>query len=134
MRPRAALVLGTSANGELLECLFQVGLTPVVRNTMDRALDALRHDRFAAVVVDRTVADVDTLEFILNARDEDESTAVLVLGERVESPALKALFARRNTTLVSGLAELIEVLQAASGTKVDLRSGRSRHRMREPNG
>jgi len=136
MRPRAALVLGTSANGDLLERLFEVGLTPVVRSTMERALDALRRDQFAAVVVDRTAADVDTLEFILNARDVDESTAVFVLGERVESSTFKALLANRKTTPVSGLEELAAVLQAAPGgkTRAACRTGRSTDSTREADG
>ena len=119
MRPRAALVLGTSGNGKLLECLSNAGLALVVRSTMERALDALRRDQFTAVVVDHTAADVDTLEFTLNVRDVDDSVLMVVFGENVASPTFKTLFAHRNATPVNGLEELGAVLQAALGGQDD---------------
>ena len=78
MKPSAALVVADIQDGPLADALFATGLAPVFRRTLESALDALRRDRFDLIVVDRDHARVDVLEFVLNVRDFDASTPVLV--------------------------------------------------------
>ncbi|NQT87314.1 hypothetical protein HQ560_11150 [bacterium] len=56
------------------------GLAPLVRDTISASLHELRRGSFALIVVDRDHADVDVLELILNVRDIDQRTPVLVVG------------------------------------------------------
>ena len=81
MKPTAVLVLSRDENSYVLESVFSIGLAPVVRDDMHEALDKIRHDRFAMIVVDRNRADVDVLEFILNVRDIDVELPVVVIGQ-----------------------------------------------------
>ena len=81
MELSAVLVLGSNKNRELIEQLLDIGFAPVVRETMQAALSALRRESFAAILVDRDRMSVDPLEFILNVRDIDEQTPVMVVGQ-----------------------------------------------------
>lgn len=78
MKPRAALVVADIQDGPLADALFAAGLAPVFRRTLESALELLRRDQFDLIVVDRDHARVDVLEFVLNVRDFDPATPVLV--------------------------------------------------------
>jgi len=80
MKPTAVLVLGPPGKSDLVDAVFDAGLAPLVRQTIPASLRELRRGRFALILVDRDHSDEDVLEFILNVRDIDEQTPVVVLG------------------------------------------------------
>ena len=99
MNPTAVLVLAEEC-AEITEALFGIGFTPLVCERMHGALDRLRHERFAAVVVDPTRMDVDVLEFVLNVRDIDAETPVIVVGESRDTQTDLVLQSQRQVILV----------------------------------
>lgn len=74
------LILGSKTHCRWVDALFDSGLDPVVEETIQDAVDEVRHDRFAVIVVDRPHAAEDVLEFVLNVRDIDEETPILAVG------------------------------------------------------
>jgi len=100
MKSTAVLILGTDHNRDLMEVLFDFGFAPLVRKTIRETLDKLRHERFAAVIVDRNHAAVDVLEFVLNVRDLDEQTPVVVIGSSTDAQSDEAILSQRQTFLL----------------------------------
>ncbi|NIU58916.1 MAG: hypothetical protein GWN67_21800 [Phycisphaerae bacterium] len=80
MDSQAVLVLGKHANRALTDILSNIGFAPQVWGSMQHSLDKLRHNEFAAVLVDRKFTRADVLEFILNVRDINEKVPVVVIG------------------------------------------------------
>lgn len=76
------LIVGSPSNRELGERIFDCGFTPVYRETILRVIALLHRERFRAVVVDPETVRVDALELILNIRDVDEETPIVVLANR----------------------------------------------------
>jgi len=93
MNSQAVLVLGNHANRNLVEVLSGLGFAPQVWGSMKHSLDKLRHEKFAAILVDRKFTHADVLEFILNVRDIDKNISVVVIGpakdERIDRTILK---------------------------------------------
>ena len=81
MRSTAALVMGRDENKHVMNLLLNAGLVPLVQRNIPQALDKLRHEHFAMIVVDRSHTDVDVLEFILNVRDIDGEIPIVVIGQ-----------------------------------------------------
>jgi DNA-binding response OmpR family regulator len=103
----------------LNDALSHAGFTPVVRRSMQEALDKIRHEEFVGIVVERDWVDVDVLEFVLNVRDYDAGTRILVVGRRGEArtdAALEAMDRTFNVGKVEGpdhlTRELLEVVSA----------------------
>ena len=123
MKSTAVLILGTEHNRDLMEVLFDCGSAPLVRKSIREVLDKLRHERFAAVIVDRNHADVDVLEFILNVRDFDEQTPVVVIGTSTDPQSDQAILSQRRTFLLGEfgtpdqLANELEQLLNAGGPR-----------------
>ncbi|MCF7854633.1 MAG: hypothetical protein K9N51_07545 [Candidatus Pacebacteria bacterium] len=80
MKANNVLVLGSDGSGELVEELFNGGFDPVAKETISQAVDSLRHDAYAAVVIDRTHSAADIIECVLNLRDVDADIPVLTIG------------------------------------------------------
>ena len=93
MNSQAVLVLGNHANRDLVEVLSGLGFASQVWGSVQHSLDKLRHEKFAAILVDRKFTHADVLEFILNVRDIDKSISVVVIGpakdERIDRTILK---------------------------------------------
>lgn len=100
MKPTAVLVLGTRESKGLVEVLFDVGFTPIVRQRMQAVLEKLRPGLFAAIIVDRNHVDVDVLEFVLNVRDIDEQTPIVVIGQATDTQNDQALLSQRRIFLL----------------------------------
>jgi DNA-binding NtrC family response regulator len=100
MKPTAVLVLGTRESKGLIEVLFDVGFTPIVRQRMQAVLEKLRPGLFAAIIVDRNHVDVDVLEFVLNVRDIDEQTPIVVIGQATDTQNDQALLSQRRIFLL----------------------------------
>lgn len=80
MKSEAILILGNHANRELAQILSGIGFVARVWGSMRHSLDKLRHEKFAAVIVDRKFTHADVLEFILNVRDIDREIPLVVIG------------------------------------------------------
>ena len=114
MEPNSVLILGSNRNSELIDALFDAGLAPIVRETMEGALKKLHQERFMAIVLDRANGDVDALEFILNVRDIDEHVPIIAVGESVDGPNYDELLSQQRTLVVSesfSTDRLVKVLQ-----------------------
>ena len=101
MKPTAVLVLAGDNEKGFVDAILQLGLSALTRKTMDQALTAVRHESLVAIVIDRKQADVDPLEFVLNVRDVDEETPILVIGESAPSGDDDALCLIPHTFLLS---------------------------------
>jgi len=120
MEATALLVLGSMTDRTLVDALFDLGFAPIVRDSMRSALNKLRSERFAAVLVDGDSTDVDVLEFVLNVRDIDEHVPVVVVGGSLDAgdeKALRAHLTRLGTVVLDGspdqvIAGLEQVLNA----------------------
>jgi CheY-like chemotaxis protein len=123
MRSTAVLVLGRHENRSLIETLFNMGFAALVRETLPEALDKLRHDRFAMIVVDRSHVDVDVLEFVLNVRDIDANIPVAVVGQRADGGQEdKILWAQPRTYLIDKLESphrLAQYLERMLGVEME---------------
>lgn len=98
MNSQAVLVLGNHARRDLVEVLSGLGFASQVRGSMQHSLDKLRHEKFAAVLVDLEFTRADVLEFILNVRDIDKEVPVVVIGtvkdERIDRMIVKQAHTR----------------------------------------
>ncbi len=119
MKATALLVLGSVTDRTFVDALFDLGFSPLVRDSMPSALSKLRSERFAAVLVDGDAADTDVLEFVLNVRDIDEHVPVVVVGLSDESgeEVLRDHLAHLGTVVLDGspdevIAGLEQVLNA----------------------
>ena len=122
MKPNAVLVLGSKERKNLMETIFDIGFTPLVRKSMEEALDELRHECFAAVIVDKEHLghDIDVLEFILNVRDIKQQTPVFVLARLGSEQTKVLILSRRNIFLFSkpyDLAQLTTEMEKVLVTK-----------------
>lgn len=103
MQRLPVLVLGSYKERRLNDALAQAGFKPVVRRNIDSALHKIRHDDFAGIVVERDWVDVDVLEFVLNVRDYDSSTRILVVGESQEPEMDETLNHMQRTFNIGGV-------------------------------
>jgi len=105
MNSQAVLVLGNHANRDLVEVLSNIGFAPQVWGSMQPSLDKLRHEKFAAILVDLKFTHADVLEFILNVRDIDKKVPVVVIGtvedERIDRTIVKQAHTRVLTEIES---------------------------------
>ena len=69
MREKHILIITDNENSEIVRLLSRHQVVPVTRSSIMSAIDLLRHSKIIAIVVDKENQNVDTLEFILNARD-----------------------------------------------------------------
>ena len=111
MKPNAVLVFGSSPSKKLIETIFNIGFTPLVRENMESALDKLRHERFAAVIIDAEHLDVkvDVLELILNMRDIRQQIPVFVLARLDTEQTEEVILSCQNTFLLSRPDDLGEL-------------------------
>jgi hypothetical protein len=114
------LVLGSYKEKKLNDALSDAGFRPVVRRSMREALDKIRHEAFVGIVVERDGVDVDVLEFVLNVRDYDADTRILVVGDPRTDRVLASMDRTFNVGQVNSISdlkrELLEVL-SGHGTK-----------------
>ena len=98
MNSQAVLVLGNHAHRDLVEVLSGLGFASQVWGSMQHSLDKLRHEKFAAILVDLEFTHADVLEFILNVRDIDKKVPVVVIGtvkdERIDRMIVKQAHTR----------------------------------------
>lgn len=102
MKSQAVLVLGHHANRDLVQTLSRVGFPPQVWGSMRHSLDKLRHQKFAAVIIDRKFTHADVLEFILNVRDINHKIPVLVIGPGQDEQMDRKILRLNHTVILNG--------------------------------
>jgi DNA-binding NtrC family response regulator len=115
--PQGVLVLSSQVETTLVDALVSIGFSPLVRGSIQSALDRIRREKFAAIVVDQKRVKVDVLEFILNVRDIDAEIPVLVVGPSQGEPSYKTLQRLDNTVILQefqSAESLAKGLQSAS--------------------
>jgi DNA-binding NtrC family response regulator len=103
MDSRAILVLGTHSNRALIETFEDMGFSPIVRGSAQGSLEKLRHERFAAVVVDRRFTHADVLEFVLNVRDIDATVPLIVLGKAADGESDKIVIDQKYVMVIDNV-------------------------------
>jgi FixJ family two-component response regulator len=91
MNSQNVLVLGNHANRDLVDVLSNIGLSPQLWGSMQHLLDRVRHEKFAAIFIDRKFTRADVLEFILNVRDINQEIPVVVIGPVKDERAEKKI-------------------------------------------
>jgi len=81
VRRSSVLVLGTQDSLYLEKFLINLGLTPVLCRQTQEAQEKLRHNHFAAVLLDHDYYESDVLELILNIQDIDSEVPILIIGK-----------------------------------------------------
>jgi len=84
MYSNTVLVVSERKNNSLSQAITNAGFSLLFQKNMSGALDKLRREKFAAILVDRKRVDIDVLEFVLNVRDFDEQTPVIFIGRLPE--------------------------------------------------
>lgn len=66
---------------KLIEILQKRGVMPLVSSTINDAVHSIANKDISAVFVDRRQTDIDVLELILNLRDVDRYTPIMVVDD-----------------------------------------------------
>jgi two-component SAPR family response regulator len=102
MNSRDVLVLGNHANRDLVNVLSKIGFIPQLWGSMQHSLDRVRHEKFAAIFIDRKFTRADVLEFILNVRDINREIPVVVIGPAKDERAEKKIRRMAHTIILNG--------------------------------
>jgi hypothetical protein len=63
------LIITDDENSDIVRMFLRHRIIPITRRSIISAIYLLRHLHIVAIIVDKELQNVDTLEFILNARD-----------------------------------------------------------------
>jgi DNA-binding NtrC family response regulator len=72
------LVITDDENSDIVRLLFRHRIIPITKRSILSAIYVLQHLDIVAVIIDKELQNVDTLEFILNARDIDRKVPIFV--------------------------------------------------------
>lgn len=97
MKLNAVILMGLNDSRETRELFFDLGFTPIVRDTIEEVVVKIRRGGIDAIVVNRRKAGIDVLELILNVRDVDEDIAMVIIGESDNEQERRVLNSRRHT-------------------------------------
>jgi len=100
MYSNTVLIVSERKNNSLSQAISNVGYSPLFQKNMNGALDKLRREKFAAILVDIKRVDIDVLEFVLNVRDFDEQTPVIFIGRLPEKNNEATLLTLNNSFLI----------------------------------
>jgi len=100
MDSSSVLVLGSYADKEFIKKLFNIGLSPLVRESIQASIYKLRHQQFAGILVDRNSTRAHVLEFVLNVRDIDRDIPIVISGPEDDRVLDKALVMLNNTIVL----------------------------------
>jgi DNA-binding NtrC family response regulator len=101
MNSQTVLILGDHARVDLVAVLSRAGFAPQVRGSVQHCLDKLRQEKFAVILVDREFTRADVLEFILNVRDIDQNTPIVVIGPGRDEKIDKTILKQGHTALIT---------------------------------
>jgi hypothetical protein len=72
------LVITDDENSDIVRLFFRHRIIPITKRSILSAIYVLQHLDIVAVIIDKELQNVDTLEFILNARDIDRKVPIFV--------------------------------------------------------
>ena len=81
MSRSSVLVLGTQDSSYLGEILGNLGLATVLCTQAQETQEKLRHNHFAAVLLDHEYYESDVLELVLNVQDIDSEVPILIISK-----------------------------------------------------
>ncbi len=88
---RKVLCTGLDKNHALYRKISHSGYEIIKADTIEAAVDALRHEEIEWVLIMRNEIPIDIIELILNLRDVDPQVPVRVVGQAREDRALGSL-------------------------------------------
>jgi DNA-binding NtrC family response regulator len=100
MNSETVLLLSSNRKKGLLDVLQNIGLEPLLRENIQGILEKLRHENYAAIVVDSRNANIDVLELVLNVRDIDGQIPVVVLGKLNDQAVRRTLESQKQATVI----------------------------------
>ena len=72
------LVITDNENSDIVRMFLRHRVIPITRRSIISAIYLLRHLHIVAIIIDKELQNVDTLEFILNARDIAQEIPIFV--------------------------------------------------------
>jgi DNA-binding NtrC family response regulator len=72
------LIISDDENSDTVKIILRLKLIPIIRRSILAAMEILRHGEIGAIIIDKENQNVDTIEFILNARDVVRDIPILV--------------------------------------------------------
>lgn len=75
---RNVLVITDDENSKVVRTLLKYKIFPVIRRSIPSAIQILRFLKVSAIIIEDEHKSVDTLEFVLNIRDINLNTPILI--------------------------------------------------------
>jgi CheY-like chemotaxis protein len=94
------MIIDDGPKNGLQERLFEMGFTPFVKNNINDALDRIRHEGFAMLIINKEHPQIDALELVLNVRDFDREIPIFIFGVGSNYPEDRILKQQHNVFLV----------------------------------
>jgi len=92
MQAPAVLVVGErNNNNTITEKLSDAGMDPLAPDHIESALETLRHEEVAGILIASMNAAIDILELVLHVRDVDMQVPIAVVGRHGVSRDVDAL-------------------------------------------
>jgi len=91
MQPSAVLVVSERNNKTMAQKLSDAGMDPLAPDHIESALETLRHEEVAGILISSMNAAIDILELVLNVRDVDMQIPIAVVGKHGVSRDVDAL-------------------------------------------
>jgi DNA-binding NtrC family response regulator len=91
MQPCAVLVVSERNNTTMAQRLSDAGMDALAPDHIESALETLRHEEVAGILISSMNAAIDILELVLNVRDVDMHVPIAVVGKHGVSRDVDAL-------------------------------------------
>ena len=91
MQPSAVLVVSERNNHTMAQRLSDAGMDPLAPDHIESALETLRHEQVAGILISSMNAAIDILELVLHVRDVDMQIPIAVVGKHGVSRDVDAL-------------------------------------------
>jgi len=91
MQPSAVLVVSERNNNSMAQRLSDAGMDPLAPDHIESALETLRHEEVAGILISSMNAAIDILELVLNVRDVDMHVPIAVVGKHGVSRDVDAI-------------------------------------------
>ena len=101
------LLLDSNNESKIINALLNRGFLVSIHHKMQRALQKLFHEKFAAIFISSDFSnDGDMLEFVLNARDVEVQIPIFIIGNLAYKQEEKVLLKLPNTYHYDTMKEL----------------------------
>ena len=109
------IVLRQRAAIELDQAVRDAGCSPIIVHTIAQALRALQRHVARAIVYDDADQQSDALEFVLNVRDVDRRTPIIIRAHHLTETQQQALRQQPGTGITYEDKALVQSLQTYNG-------------------